>query len=88
MALTLAGQDLATNDGGWRRVLDRGRMAREALAADPVTDEMVERVGRAIHGYACGCMEPWPVNANVEEMARAACSAAFSTSTGDGKDSA
>lgn len=35
----------------------------------------IEALGRAIHGYACGCSEPWPTNANYEEMSQAALAA-------------
>lgn len=59
--------------------LEVGDCIRVVLA-EP-TDEMVERAGQAIHGHACGCAhEPWPLNANYREMARAALEAAFSTS--------
>lgn len=30
--------------------------------------ELRERIGQAIHGYACGCEKAWPVTADYEAM--------------------
>lgn len=70
--------DEELREWGDENAADMVGYARLQLAQeDAVTEQDIEAIGKAIHGYACGCERPWPMNANYEEMARVVADAVF-----------
>lgn len=61
-------RDMGGSQEAWERLMSRADSA-------PTEEEAVERIGTAIHGYACGCEKPWPLSPNYDELARAALAA-------------